>query len=1128
MNPLIERFLGELYSSIGGDEGLSSASGGGFAYAIAAHISAVKEGAGILVPSEEEARKLHIFLRSLLGETAAPTLLPVPGVDPYSGLPVHSGILLNRAAALTRAATSTRPLLLASTPSFLYKVPKLGWWKGALRVVERGARLDRQAFRLDLWRFRYRNVDIVGETGEAAFRGGIVDIFPPTEVMPVRMEFFGDDVESLRHFDPVSQRSLDELERPVLIHPLSEVVKDDELIERMRAELAVAGSFGEIRLEGLNANGSYPSFDVEARYDDGFFAPLTDFLRNAHWVVATPAAVVDTAGNTLKDLGDSFTLHERPSFLAPDRLFAGLDVVKTLVKAPNTVAAADRGDGAWERLPSFPAEPYRLLKEINRRVVEGFRCLALLRGRGSLERLAEMALSEDLLVNRELPSGGNLPPGLYTAVAPVEAGIVFPPGRWLAFTEREIFGRGRIMRVEATRRREAFSTGIRDLKPGNRVIHVEHGMGLYQGLKTLVRGGVREDYLVLDYAGNTRLLLPVTRMDLVQRYVGPEGFEPPLDKLGGAAWKKNKARARKAVRKVAVDLMRLYAARKSAEGHAFSSDTAWQAEFESQFPYSPTPDQENAVREVKADLESNRPMDRLVCGDVGFGKTEVAMRAAFKVVQENRQVAILCPTTVLSLQHLERFRERFAPFPVRVEMLSRFLSSAEQRRVVEAAVSGEVDILIGTHRLLSKDVLLPSLGLLVVDEEQRFGVTHKEKIKALKEKVDVLTLTATPIPRTLQMGLSGILSMSLIQTPPKDRLSIQTTVRPFDRELITSAIRRELARNGQVFYIHNKVETIVAVAGRIQRWVPGARVVTAHGRMNGKELEAVMMAFFRGDYDVLVSTTIIENGMDLSRANTLLVEDAQNFGLTQLYQLRGRIGRSDVPAYAYLLTPPGMALKGNAAKRLDTLQEFSELGAGFRVAAADLEIRGAGNFLGAEQSGHMAAVGFELYTRMLEEAVAEARGRSRPIVNRCELSLGLDLSVPVEYMEGMNQRLSFYRELSLASSEEGVEKIAERTEDRFGPVPVGVRRMLDMVKLRIKAENLAIKTIAVRNGNLEMSFDPGADLDTAGLVSFLSGKEGVRLDPGGALSLPLEVGEEPMEAAGKIVEAADPSSRAKS
>ena len=877
-----------------------------------------------------------------------------------------------------------------------------------------------------------------------------------------------------------------------------------------------AGSFGEVRLESLDASVIYPTFPAEVRAEGDFFGPLWLHIKGATWIWLDMEASLGRAEKTLQSLSESHKRHSRPEFLSVSNLFTKVadfpeDAFTPATQPPPWLAAA-----AHPRL--YPGEPHRAMDFLKSRVESGGRCLLMFQGHGTMERVSELAEARGLTLWRDLPDGG-FPPGLYGAMAPVEAGLDLPDIGWLALCENEFFSRGRVVHEVTARKREAFLSNLRDLKIGDAIVHLDHGIASYRGIETITRNGIPEDFVILRYHGGDKLLVPVQRMDLLQKYSGTDGHKPPLDKLGGTAWRRAKERVRKATREIAAELLELYSKRRTAERPPFSPDTHWQEEFEAQFPFEPTPDQARAIDDVKRDMEGPKPMDRMVCGDVGFGKTEVAMRAAFKAVSDGKQVQILCPTTVLALQHMERFSERFAPFPCNIAMLSRFQSPKEQKSVVAAAREGKIDILVGTHRILSKDVTMPRLGLLVVDEEQRFGVVQKEKIKQMRSSVDVLTLTATPIPRTLQMGLSGILDMSLIQTSPRDRLGIQTVLHPMDRELIEGAVRRELARGGQVFYVHNQIETIAQRAALLKNWVPEAKVAIAHGRMGERALEEVMLAFFRGQFDILVCTTIIENGVDLARANTLLVENAQNFGLCQLYQLRGRIGRSDVPSYAFLLTPEGALPEGDAAKRLDTLHEFSELGAGFRIAAVDLELRGAGDFLGTKQSGHIEAVGFELYLRMLEEAVSEARGEARPPLQRCEMSLGLELSIPSAYVEEVNQRLCIYRELSLAASQQDVDDLEKGLVDRFGEPPEQVAKMLQAVRLRINAERCGIGSIQVREGRLKISCRRDSELDAGRLATFLSNRNGTKINADSCLEVSLAKGESPLPFLGGLLNA---------
>ncbi len=1109
MNGLTHRFLIELGAWIeaqsGGYAGLRGAS---LPYGLAALLASAQDAkeprrAAIVAPSGDAASRLRDSLLALLGESSAPVLLPPCDVDPYDVMPVHSGLLLERALALGRIALSERLPLLLSAESLLWKTPKRGWWPSSQPFLEPGVALNPGEFRHKLWQMGYRKADLVNAPGEFSFRGNLVDIFPPNETLPIRTELFGEEAEQVRFFDVTSQRSLSQISHSVWIPPLFEAVRDEALLKAHRRLLESTGAFG-------------------ARVHGDFFCPLPDFLGRCAWVAASSEAISASAEEREAFWSQSFKSHGRPEVFAPRHLFWNKEALNALLSSSGCMRMGESSANIESERPQiFPGEPLRLLSNLGGRVKDGFRVLLLFNGRGTMERAMEMARDAGLPPLAEVPSGGALPPGLYFSVAPVEEGVSLPGARWMAISEKEIFGRSRPA-AAAPVRHEAFFSQLRDLKIGDSVVHSDHGVARYIGIETLVRDGVREDFLALSYAGGDRLLVPVQRLDLIQKYVGPEGHKPALDRLGGTSWKKARERVRKAVREIAEDLLRLYARRKTAKAMAVAPDGVWQAEFEAAFPYELTPDQQRVIEEVKRDLESDKPADRIICGDVGFGKTEVALRAAFKAAADGGQVTVLCPTTVLALQHYERFTERFAPFPFRVAMLSRFVTPKEQRAIIKDAAAGLVDVLIGTHRVLSKDVVLPNLRLMIVDEEQRFGVAHKEKIKRAKHEVHSLTLTATPIPRTLQMGLSGLLEMSLIQTPPKDRLAIETRVLPYDEGLAAWAVRRELARNGQIFYVHNRVEDIAACAARLRSLVPEARIAVAHGQMRERDLEEIMVAFVHGRYDALVSTTIIENGMDLPRANTLIVENAQDFGLCQLYQLRGRIGRSDVPAYAFLLTPKGTVPAGEAARRLDALEEFAELGAGFRIAAADLEQRGAGTLLGARQSGHMASVGFELYMRLLEEAVAEAKGEVRGPKARCEFNMGLDLSVPMEYMEEVNHRLAFYRELSLAASEEEIERLAAATGDRFGPLPEAALALLQASRLRLKAERCQVRKVARKGDVLFMQFEPDALLDIRGLLGFLANRQRVRLEPGGSLEMVILPGEAPLEALSKALEAAAP------
>jgi transcription-repair coupling factor (superfamily II helicase) len=767
--------------------------------------------------------------------------------------------------------------------------------------------------------------------------------------------------------------------------------------------------------------------------------------------------------------------------------------------------------------PSYKGRLQDLAGDLGR-AAPGLTTLFLMESAGRIERLAEV-LNEYGRPPRVLgPDGAGPLPGGTPSAARAPAGaapsILVAPGRLSqgfvlggiglqVLTEREVFGEHAEREVRR-RKVAAFSPDFRDLKVGDLVVHVEHGIGRYAGIARMGEGEGERDFMLLTYEGGDRLYVPIDRLDLVQRYSGiAGGARPRLDRLGGPGWERTRRKVRKAMEEMARDLLDLYAARKASRGHAFSPDTPWQKEFEEAFPYEETPDQTRAIAEVKADMESDVAMDRLICGDVGFGKTEVAMRAAFKAVMDGRQVAVLCPTTVLAFQHLNTFRERFSSWPARIEMISRFKTPREQRAILKAAAEGAIDVLIGTHRILSGDVRFRELGLLIVDEEQRFGVRHKEAIKAIKKNVDVLTLTATPIPRTLQMSLAGIRDMSVIETPPENRLAIQTAIVPFREGVIAASIRNELKRAGQVYFVHNRVESIGSMGNLIRKLVPEARVGIAHGQMSEGALERTMLSFLEGEFDVLLTTTIIENGLDIPRVNTLVVNRADRFGLAQLYQLRGRVGRSDRRAYAYLLVPARKALPPIARRRLKALQEFTALGSGFRIAAMDLEIRGAGNLLGAEQSGHIAAVGFEMYCQLLERAVREMKGEAPPPEFKAQINLGVDIKIPEEYIPDFSERLVLYKRISSAADDEELGRIRAQVRDLYGEVPRQADTLLALAALRLSAERFRVRSIDYGGGRVQVRFGEDAPVSPERLADLASRRPGVSLTPAGLLRLDL-------------------------
>jgi transcription-repair coupling factor (superfamily II helicase) len=695
----------------------------------------------------------------------------------------------------------------------------------------------------------------------------------------------------------------------------------------------------------------------------------------------------------------------------------------------------------------------------------------------------------------------------------IARGAVFPDSQLALFGSEDLFESPEsLARREGARpgparasTRAAFSADQFDLKPGDYVVHVEHGVGQFVGVREIAQGDAKGDYMLLEYAGGNKLYVPLARMDLVQRFRGEGESKPALDKMGGATWTKTRTKVKSRMREMAEELLRLYAARRMAEGFSFSPDSNWQREFEDAFEFTETRDQKSAIADIKRDMESPHPMDRLLCGDVGYGKTEVVMRAAFKALADGKQVAILAPTTVLAFQHYETFRKRFQPFPARVEMFSRFRTAKELKAGLDDLREGKVDLAIGTHRLLSKDVEWKDLGLVIVDEEQRFGVRHKERLKEICKGVDSVVMSATPIPRTLHMSLLGLRDMSVIETPPKDRLAIHTVVAPYADELIRPAIELELGRGGQVYFVHNRIDSIWSRASDIQQMFPGIRIGVGHGQMGEAELEKVMLQFMRHEFDVFVSTTIVENGLDIPLANTIVIENAERHGLSELYQLRGRVGRSNRRAYCYLLVEPGAELTEVARKRLAALKEFSDLGAGFKIAALDLELRGAGNLLGGEQHGHINAVGFDMYIRMLEDAVRELRGEEVAPEIHSAVNLGLDLRIPAAWITDENQRLRAYRRIAQAVDPDEGLRIEQELADRYGPVPDDVRYLLSYSGIKTAAGKLGIEAIDRRAGVLNVKFHEETNVDGAKLMALVAATPGAQFTPAGVLRLPLGV-----------------------
>ncbi len=1083
----------------------------------------------LLVPGEKEAeefiRDLRFTIGAMLGGAARVLSFPSLEADPYQEMAPHLQVECDRVEALRALCGPERIVVVAPVRALVYPLTPIERFLDFRVDLAEGAPLRPDDLSQHLISSGYVRVDLVSTLGEFSRRGGIIDLFPPGEAGPVRVEFWGEEIESLRIFNPETQRSTNRVARAV-VPPVREYPWDDGAIGRLREALqrrragrpraalmdALAGADDlAVKIEGLASGRLFPGFEACARLVDPGCVSLFEYAGDACVATWEESQILSDLEGVYMEMHASLDMSEDFGMPAPADLLLDRDALAARVRGARlrlTELAIHEAEGtAPRRVACAPARSYRgRLQDLAadlKRLPETTTALFLMESPGHVERLAEVLGEYGLDPAVQAETETHAPPGtepsrLRIARGRLTRGFELPGSGLLVLSEKEVFGE-HVERETKRRKVAAFSADFRDLKTGDLVVHIEHGIGRYSGLKRVGEGEAQRDFMLLTYDGGDKLYVPTDRLDLVQRYTGMGGPRPRLDRLGGPGWERTKKRVRRAMEDMAKDLLELYAARRAARGFAFSSDAPWQREFEDAFPYALTPDQERTTREMKADMETDVPMDRLICGDVGFGKTEVAMRAAFKAVMDGKQVAVLCPTTVLALQHLNTFRERLSSWPVSIEMLSRFRSPGEQRAILKSVSQGAIDVLIGTHRLLSKDVRFRDLGLLVVDEEQRFGVAHKEAIKAMKKNVDVLTLTATPIPRTLQMSLAGIRDMSVIETPPENRLAIQTAIVPFREGLIATAIRNELKRGGQVYVVHNRVESIGSMAKLLRKLVPEARVGVAHGQMGEATLERTMMQFLDAEFDILLATTIIENGLDIPRVNTIIVNRADRFGLAQLYQLRGRVGRSDRRAYAYLLVPARTALTPVARRRLKALQEFTDLGSGFRIAAMDLEIRGAGNLLGAEQSGHIAAVGFEMYCQLLERAVREMKGEPPPPEHKAQINLGIDLRIPEDAIPDFSERLVLYKKIASVGDETEIEQIRERIRDLYGDLPQQAEHLLGLASLRLLADRLHIRSIDFSGGRTRLRFAEGSPVEPDRLVALASGRAGIRFTPGGTL-----------------------------
>jgi transcription-repair coupling factor (superfamily II helicase) len=1066
------------------------------------------------------------------GDPEAVVALPARDVLPFQNLSPHPELQEERATTLWKIASGKAAIVVAPIAATAIRLRSPEYYSDLARTVRRGESIDVDSLLGHLNAVGYSSADVVEMPGQYALRGGILDAYSPEAERPVRIEFFGDEVDSIRRFDPASQRSSNPLDEALLL-PLTETPVSDQVLGAIHTRLSgkrIAGSEevveAAVRVGGVTV---FPGWE--------FYAPVAGADRTVFELLPRAAVLLDEPDFLHAEFDRFWTrvveAHERSGvgnlvrpedlYLAPDHWWKS---VTSLLGADVEHLGVTRGEDAESTIsfltqstPRFHGAVPVMLEEVQKLTREGKQVMFAVPNTGEIERLADIFTEYNVSFRLGSRTRGGETYADETsyfagevltttlAKAYVPDGVLLPEANLAVFGARDLFDESDTVASRPQRQKSkvsAFLSDFRDLQVGDYVVHVEHGIGQYQGLKEINQGDGNAEFMLLEYAETARLYVPLTRLDLIQKYRSSEGAKPALSHLGTQAWAKTKARVRKAMKDMADELLKLYAARKLAQGHSFSADSEFVREFEDAFEFSETEDQAQAITDVIRDMESSQPMDRLLCGDVGYGKTEVAMRAAFKAVSDNKQVAVLAPTTVLAFQHYETFKQRFGPFPVTIEMISRFRNPKQQKEILQKLEAGKIDILIGTHRLLSKDLKFADLGLLIVDEEQRFGVRHKERIKQMRKQVDVLTMSATPIPRTLHMSLVGLRDMSVIETPPKDRMAIQTVVASWDDKLIQSAVEQELERGGQVYFVHNRVESIWEIAAKLQELAPKGRIIVGHGQMSESELEKVMLKFMHHEADILVATTIIENGLDIPLCNTILINRADRLGLSELYQLRGRVGRSNRRAYAYLLIPREIELTTIARRRLAALKEFSDLGAGFKIAALDLELRGAGNLLGGEQSGHIEAVGFELYTQMLERAVREMKGEAAPEEAETQLNLGLNIRIPADYIPEENQRLRMYKRVAGVETESQLSDVGAELQDRYGPPPPAVRNLLDYASLKLLCLRVGVNAVERKRDSVTFKFRQNAAVDPEQLARFVSAQRGAQFTPDGMLKFVLK------------------------
>ena len=1086
--------------------------GSALAYLLSQLLTEIAHPCLIILPDSEQAGEFHKDLDFFLTNqnNRGVFLFPSYGISPLTGLSPPKELTSQRIEALYCLSTSNDPIVVTSLEALMTRLlPKETFLNSAAHIAV-NEEIDREDMIRELLTLGYFRTSLVEERGDFSVRGGVIDLYPPLYDSAIRVEFWGNTVESIRLFNPVDQRSKADM-KELTILPASEIILSPPNIKRAR-------SMGRLPA-GSELGGGFPGQEAWLHHFYSHLDAIFDYLpKESHICIIKSDNFAESTRSILEKLEkererfQDEAVEEGKPFPQTDGLFLGMEELEEALDGYFRIDCFDltigtgRGKAGLavdfkESLGPGVEYDYKdmshpkvslapLVAKVKTWIEEGNQIILICRTEQQAQRLKEILLNYQLTALEILPDWSQIKKkkDLFICLGYLSQGFRYLDSALIIVTEDEIFGekKGREKRTARDRTQAIPWTAFSQLQVGDLVVHQDHGIGRYGGLSKMEIGGRVRDFVIIEYAHNDRLYIPADRINIIQKYIGLDDENPKLDRLGGKSWSVAKKKAKRSIEEVAKDLVKLYAMRKSLKGFTFSKADNYYREFEAGFDYEETPDQIKAIDDVLSNMESERPMDRLICGDVGFGKTEVAIRASFKAVMDGKQVALLVPTTVLAEQHYQTFVKRFDSYPVRIAVLSRFITKSEQKRIISDLRPGKIDIVIGTHRILSNDVLFKDLGLLIIDEEQRFGVRHKEKLKKYRHFIDVIAMTATPIPRTLHMSLMGVRDLSIIQTPPADRLSIQTYVTKFDDGIISHAIEREIDRGGQIFFVHNRVQTIETMAGKLRGLVPRATIDIAHGQMRERDLERAMIRFLAKETDVLVCTTIIDSGLDIPSANTIIINRVDRFGLAEIYQLRGRVGRSNVKAYAYLLISDGPTLTNDAYKRLKVLMDFSQLGSGVNIALNDLRIRGGGNILGISQSGHIKAIGYELYLKLIEQSIAELKGEVWQEEIFPEINSDLPVFIPHNYIEESDVRLDIYRRLSTIKEEFELKKMVRDIGDRFGSPPKEVLNLISVIKIKIGLKRIGSTRLDLKDGSMIFSFSRDTRLSPLKLVDLVT------------------------------------------